>query len=147
MIAARPARPDDLPGIQALLRQLGYETRPDDLAERLRHLAATGTDPILVATDGSRCVGVLALHIARMLQLDRPAARITTLVVASDSRGRSVGRHLVEAATALAARAGCGRLELTTGLARTGAHAFYRALGFTQTALHFSRRLDDRPMP
>jgi ribosomal protein S18 acetylase RimI-like enzyme len=141
-ITIRTARAGDLADIRGLLGQLGYATDETALAGNLARLAASGTDTVLVAADGARCVGLLGLHIAPMLQLDRDVARITTLVVDSGMRGHAIGRRLVDAAIVIAGQAGCGRMELTTAMSRADAHAFYRALGFDQTALRFSRTID-----
>ncbi len=78
-----------------------------------------------------------------MLHLPAPVARFGSLVVAEGARGRGVGALLVREAAALARAEGCAELELTTGLRRHAAHAFYAARGFTWTALRFGRTLLD----
>lgn len=95
---------------------------------------------MLVALDAG-VVGLVALHWSSMLQHERPVARITTLVVRDDARGKGIGRALVEAGAKHARQAGCGLLELTTALHRADAQAFYRALGFTASSLRMHRPL------
>ena len=141
-ITLRSAVTADAPAITDLLAQLGYSHAVADVAERLTTLAQTGADPALVASaDDGRIVGVIALHIARMLFYPLPVARITTLVVDEVARGRGIGRVLVEAASALAGEQGCGLVELTTALRREDAQAFYRTLGFEGTSIRMARTL------
>lgn len=124
MIEIRAGTIGDTPAMQQLLAQLGYSMTVGDLLARLEQLLAAGPNPVLVAVDGTAVIGLLALHWASMLQHPAPIARITTLVVRDDMRGRGVGRLLIEAAAELAKGAGCGVLKLTTAMHRTEAHAF-----------------------
>ena len=107
--------------------------------DRLTLLAATGTDPIMLAIQDGAPLGLIALHLATMLQAMEPVARVTALVVQDQGRGAGIGRLLIDAGDELAQRAGCGILELTTAVARIDAHAFYRKLGFTNSSLSFKR--------
>ena len=97
----------------------------------------------LAIADGAP-VALMALHRGSMLQYREPVTRITTLVVSERARGTGIGRLLVEHAAKLAKRAGCGTLELTTGLARRDAQAFYNASAFKATAWRFVRPLSPR---
>ena len=117
-IEIRRARQDDAAGIQALLLQLGYEHCEDDVRCNLALLLERTSDPVLVASEGDRLLGMIALHWTPMLHLREMLARITALVVREDARGRGVGRRLVDTAAALARSAGCDQIELTTALRR-----------------------------
>ena len=127
--------------IASLLGELGYPAAPEAVRHRLQHLQSTGSDHVLVAAADSDLLGVVSLHWTSMLHLDAPVARITSLVVREHARGHGVGRALVEAAADLARAAGCSQLELTTGLQREDAHAFYAKLGFVKSAYRFRRSL------
>lgn len=70
-----------------------------------------------------------------------PVARITTLVVNEQARGKGVGRLLVQAGAGLARQAGCKVLELTTARHRTDAQAFYKSIGFPASSLRLHRDL------
>ncbi len=141
MTELRAARPEDAPAIARLLRDLQSDIAPEALGERIAALTATGTDPVFVACDGADVRGVLALHLTHMLHLRRRIARITALSVAGDARRQGLGRRLIAHATAFAEREGCAILELTTGLERGDAQAFYRSLGFEATSLRLRRRV------
>ena len=141
MIHIRRARQDDAAGVQALLLQLGYKSSEDDVRSNLALLSERISDPVLIAVEDERLLGVIALHWTPMLHLAAPLARITALVVRDDVRGTGVGRRLVDAGAALAKHAGCGQLELTAALRRTDAHSFYRAMGFTESSVRLVRVL------
>ena len=99
-------------------------------------------DPVLLATEDVKGVGLIALRWTFMLHHSRPVARITALIVHEDARGKDIERILVDAGAALARQAGCDLLELTTALHRTDAQAFYKALGFTAPFLCLHRALE-----
>ncbi len=109
---------------------------------RLDLFAKQPADPVLLATEDAKGVGLIALHWTFMLHHGKPVARITALVVRDDARGKGIGRTLVDAGAALARQAGCDLLELTTALHRTEAQAFYKALGFTASSLCLRRALE-----
>ncbi|WP_285540668.1 GNAT family N-acetyltransferase [Brucella sp. NBRC 12950] len=135
MIEIRPPQLGDDPAIQILLLQLGYEVEPKQLRDRMFLLAKSSRDPILLALDETGVLGLIALHVTPMLFSPAPVARVTTLVVNEQARGKGIGRKLVEAGATLAKNAGCEVLELTTALHRTDAQAFYKTIGFTASSL------------
>ena len=141
MTHIRIAHLDDAAGIQVLLLQLGYKLPEDDVRGNLALLSERTSDPVLVAVEGERLLGLIALHWTPMLHLAAPLARITALIVRDDARGTGVGRQLVDAGAALARNAGCDQLELTTALHRTDAQAFYRSMGFTESSVRLVRPL------
>lgn len=142
MIDVRPADPGDSVVVQELLGQLGYALTVEEVRSRLDLFAKQPADPVLLATESDRGVGLIALHWTFMLHHGKPVARITALVVRDDARGKGIGRILVDAGAALARQAGCELLELTTALYRTDAQAFYHALGFTASSLCLCRALE-----
>ena len=139
MVRIRAAGAEDQLVVQELLRQLGYVFTADEVQARLNLLAVSDADPILLATQDDEVVGLIALHFATMLQQREPVAQITALVVRDGVRGAGIGKALVDAGGNLARQSGCGRLELRTAPARIEAHAFYRKLGFEDSAVGFSR--------
>lgn len=144
-IDIRGAAPADAADIARLLGQLGHPLTARDAALRLEAVAADRTATVLVASGYGPLVGVVAVNCCPMLHHARPVARITTLVVDEDARGGGIGRLLVKAASQAARSAGCDMLELTSRAHREAAHAFYRAIGFEQSALRFSRALRRKP--
>jgi ribosomal protein S18 acetylase RimI-like enzyme len=137
-VAVRPARPADAEAIAALITKLGFAGSAKDVGERLRRLKA---EPPLVAERGS-VIGILTWHVTPVLHRPHPVGRITMMAVAEGERRRGVGRELVEAACARLRSKGCGLVEVTSRADLSGAHAFYRKLGFERTSYRFAKALD-----
>lgn len=140
-IDIRGANQADAADVAGLLGQLGYPMEAREAALRLEAVAHDADATMLVAIGYGPVVGLVVVNWCRMLHHARPLARITTLVVDDRERGSGIGRTLVKAASQAARMAGCDVLELTTGVHREAAHAFYRAIGFEQSSLRFSRSL------
>lgn len=137
----RPAEAQDAAGVAALLGVLGYPCERAEAAERLRHLAEEPEQQILVADRHGCLVGLLALDLRYYLPLGATTCRITALAVADGEQRRGVGRRLLREAEQRARLAGAARVELTSALHRSDAHAFYRACGYADSALRFVKRL------
>ncbi|MEA3011276.1 MAG: hypothetical protein QOJ91_2968 [Sphingomonadales bacterium] len=138
-LAVRPARPADSTAIAAVVTGLGFEAAPRDIEERLAALKKARETP-LVAERGE-VVGVLAWHVTPVLHRPRPVGRITIMVVAEGERRSGVGGALVEAACAELRAKGCGLVEVTSNVDLSGAHGFYRRLGFERTSYRFAKTL------
>lgn len=137
----RDARPEDAEAIARLLGQLGYPVAADAIPARLDVLEAIG-DRVAVAVTDDRVVGLAHLHVAPLVEDDRPAARLSAIVVDVDCRGAGVGRALTEHMQAEARRRGCAQFFLTTAERRPEAHAFYERLGLEQTGRRYGTSLD-----
>jgi ribosomal protein S18 acetylase RimI-like enzyme len=137
-LAIRPARPRDSEAIAALVTKLGFAATADEIAERL---ATMKKAPPLVAEQGE-VIGILTWNVTGMLHRPQPVGRITMMAVAEGERRRGVGRALVDAACERLRAAGCGLVEVTSNVDLSGAHSFYRKLGFERTSYRFARKLD-----
>jgi GNAT superfamily N-acetyltransferase len=115
-------RVEEHTGPRAELRPL-FELA-EDSAEALDGYLHAGR--VLVAVDSDRIVGHLQLTGAD----DESAVEIKNMAVAPSHQARGIGRRLVEAAAALAARKGRATLVVATGAADTGNLRFYQRLGF-----------------
>jgi ribosomal protein S18 acetylase RimI-like enzyme len=140
-LSIRSARPTDSAAIAALVASLGFDSAPRDIEGRLAALKK-GRETPLVAEQGE-VVGVLAWHVTPVLHRARPVGRITMMVVADGERRRGVGRALVEAACGQLRAKGCGLIEVTSNVDLSGAHGFYRRLGFERTSYRFVMALED----
>lgn len=131
---------DDLAEAAArLLPQLSEAARPD--ADRLRAVVGSPCSALFAARAAGRIVGMLALA-----WYDIPTGRkawIEDVVVDRAARGAGIGRALVAAALAEAARLGVGQVWLTSRPSRLEARALYRSMGFeaAETGL-FALKLD-----
>ncbi|HEX8623893.1 MAG TPA: GNAT family N-acetyltransferase [Allosphingosinicella sp.] len=138
-LSVRSARPADSEAVAGLVAGLGFEAGSDDIAIRLAALKKAGEAP-LVAEQGE-VIGVLAWHVTPVLHRPKPVGRITMMVVADGERRRGVGRALVEAAFEEMRGRGCGLIEVTSNVDLSGAHGFYRRLGFERTSYRFAKGL------
>ena len=141
MIEVGPCTPEDAAAVSALLSELGYEVSSEAATERVRQLNDTGLDPMFLAVDEGRPLGLIALHRCHMIQYSTPVARITALVVRRGARRRGIGRLLIDHALCWAAQQACELVELTSALSREEAHTFYRGLGFEPNSLRFRKML------
>jgi GNAT superfamily N-acetyltransferase len=140
-VLVREVRAEDAASIAQLLTELGYPVETDAVPRRLEQLGQAGDLVLIAELDGS--IGGLAhLHVSPSIEHDRPAAKLSALVVAERHRGSGVGRALVEAVEAEARGRGCGLLFLTTAERRADAHRFYERLGFERTGRRYAKLFD-----
>lgn len=103
------------------------------------------TDPdrsVLVAERRGQIIGTLDLIVVANLTHDaQPWAVIDNVVVDAACRRIGVGRALMDEAVDRAAQAGCYKVELLSHERRHTAHAFYRAMGFENSAEGFRRHI------
>lgn len=144
----RRARIEDLDALADLCGQLGYPTSPARLGERFARLVS-GDHVLFVTVDADdRPRGWL--HAQRQVSLtDDPTALVSGLVVDEGQRGRGLGRLLMRAAEDWARTQGLAILRLRSRSTRSGAHAFYRALGYEELKVQavFHKRLDSGAIP
>ena len=86
MIEVQPCTPEDAVAVSALLGELGYEVSSRAAAERVQRLNETGSDPVFIAGEDGRPLGLIALHHCHMIQYRSPFVRITALVVHQAAR-------------------------------------------------------------
>ena len=67
--------------------------------------------------------------------------RLTAIAVSPSHRGRGLARSLVRELERWGRDRGCSLLEVTSAGHRADAHAAYRALGFAEAPLRFTRPL------
>jgi aminoglycoside 6'-N-acetyltransferase I len=131
----REAQPSDARDVGELLTQLGYPVDAFEAAERL----ARGNETVFVADTERQLEGLLSAWRQLPLWRARPEARITAMVVRSETRRQGIGTALMERAVKWAHDAGCEGIELTSGMRveREPAHRFYEAFGFRRRSYGF----------
>ncbi|MFF9394824.1 GNAT family N-acetyltransferase [Streptomyces griseoluteus] len=147
-LAIRPAAPDDIPAIVAMLADdpLGAQREsPDDLTPYLAAFERLDTDPnqhLVVAVRDGRVIGTLQLTIIPGLSR-RGATRslIEAVRIHADERGSGLGSELIQWAVDTSRHLGCHLVQLTSDKARTDAHRFYERLGFTASHEGFKLNL------
>lgn len=136
----RPARPEDLGALRALLGELHADDAWDDGAARAA-LGAILADPrrrlLLAFAEDDDTGGPAApagtvdvVVVPNLTRGARPYAVIENVVVAERFRRRGIGRALMDAAVEHARASGCYKLQLISGGARGDAHRLYAAAGF-----------------
>lgn len=140
----RPAAPDDLPAIVAMLADdpLGARREtPDDLtpyAAALTRLTADPNQHLAVAVRDDRVVGTLQLTVIPGLSRRGSTRSIIEGVrIHADERGSGLGTRLIEWAIDASRRQNCQLVQLTSDATRTDAHRFYERLGFEASHVGF----------
>jgi predicted N-acetyltransferase YhbS len=100
------------------------------VVQRMAYWRPVPMSRILVAEAAGQVVGSVSLHAIPYFERTGRWLRIESLVVDENSRGSGVGRALMAAAESAAREWDCLAIEVTSARARSGAHAFYGALGY-----------------
>ena len=143
-LVIRAAGPDDAAALARLAGELGYLTETDAMMRRLARVLADEEHRVFVAVAKAddAVTGWLQVHLTKILESE-PRGEIVGLVVASDARGRGIGRKLVEAAEAWTRARGVENVGVRCNTTRTQAHAFYERLGFqpAKTQISFRKKI------
>lgn len=99
------------------------------LAQRIGQLLAEGDTAVLLAGDGPDGLAVLRFRAAIWFQ--GLECYLAELYVAPSSRGRGLGRALMEEAIAFARGRGADYMDLNTGEDDVAARGLYESLGFS----------------
>ena len=142
-VLVRKARAADAPEIRRLLEALGYQNSLRQVKDRLARFRRAKAATVLVAQAGTKFAGLVSLDWFEIFHLEGFNCRMTAMIVDPEIRRQGVGRKLVAAAERVAKKAGCWRLEVTSGLKRRGAHTFYVKQGLEFTSKRFSRQLEN----
>ena len=130
-VTIRNAGLADAATIAELSGQLGYPVSERSVEDRLAAVLRQKGDAVFVAEVGGRVVGWA--HVVGVQCLESPPfAELTGLIVDSDTRGRGVGRHLVEACTQWAQGQGFQQIRVRSNVVREDAHRFYQKVGFAK---------------
>jgi GNAT superfamily N-acetyltransferase len=144
-IHVRSATPDDATAVSELSAELGHPVPPAEVPDRLA-LVLAGGGAVMLAVDGQRPIALMCLARLHSMHASGQVAYITALVITTDSRGRGVGRTLVNEAIQWARAHGCDRISVTSAEHRADAHAFYPRCGLPYTGRRFSAAIvDARP--
>jgi GNAT superfamily N-acetyltransferase len=140
----RRAEERDFEPVARLLEELGRGalTPTTEPVYRERYLSRPDTASLVAEVDGV-VVGFLGLEFRE--RLNRPAweAWIPDLIVAAPYRGRGVGKALLLRAFDVARAAGCYRVLLESGHARTVAHHLYRSVGMVERGIFLDLLLSE----
>ncbi|SFF33838.1 Ribosomal protein S18 acetylase RimI [Fontimonas thermophila] len=134
-VSIRPARPQDVPTILALIRALAeYEKLLHEVTatEAALHAGLFGPRPhaeAVLAWDGDEAAGFALYFHSFSTFLARPGIYLEDLFVRPEYRGRGIGKALLAEVARVAVARGCGRLEWAVLDWNAPAIAFYRRFG------------------
>jgi GNAT superfamily N-acetyltransferase len=141
----RPAVESDLAQLLELYAQLHRSDPPlpSDTARAIwRQIEAQAGRAVLVAVDGDTVAGTVDVTVLpNLTRAGRPFVLVENVVVREAHRRSGIGARLMGEVETLARAAGCYKIQLMSGAARSGAHSFYEAIGF-QHAQGYRRYLD-----
>jgi GNAT superfamily N-acetyltransferase len=153
----RPARPDDVPTILALIRELAaYEREPDAVVATEAGLeAALFSDRAalfgLIAehqgADGPIIAGFALWFLNFSTWIGRHGIYLEDLYVRLELRGHGYGRQLLVELARIADERGYGRLEWAVLDWNESAHRFYESLGAVQMQEWTSWRVSGDALP
>jgi GNAT superfamily N-acetyltransferase len=127
----RRARLHDAEALAALSTQLGYPSDTQTMQQRLEVTVNSSEHAVYVCCDDTALQAWI--HIMRTFHLESGfGAEIAGLIVSEQCRGQGLGSRLIRQAEDWAKSQGFDRLRVRCRAERTGAHAFYRTLGFEQ---------------
>ncbi len=132
--AVRLAGPADAGQVASLLHRFNSEYEEwtpgvEPLTGHARDLLEAGEITVLLAGAGPDGFCLVRFH--NSIYDGRPDAYVQELYVVPDSRGRGLGRALLEGAMESAREAGANHIDLTTGEGDAEALSLYESTGFT----------------
>jgi GNAT superfamily N-acetyltransferase len=146
-LSIRKATSKDVPDIMNLIGQ--SDMSPDNALsleqahELFQKISQASFHQIYVAEVEAAVVGTFALIVVQ--QLSHNGARsviIEDIVVASTLQGQGIGQQMMRFAAEEAQRLGAYKICLSSGIARTQAHAFYERMGYKQDGYRFAAQLE-----
>jgi GNAT superfamily N-acetyltransferase len=141
VISIRRAESCDARRLAVLMSQLGYPTREDEMAVRLRRILPFNDYRVAVAVRDELVVGVIAAHIGLHIEMNGPYGQVTALSVAEGHRGQGIGALLVAHAESWLQSKGAVVCIVNSSHRRAGAHRFYEREGYRATGLRFYKNL------
>src|SRR5262252_5395329 len=136
-ISIRPALWNDRLAIASLVAAMGSHEDVLDSPDPLLSLGRILTDPsarALVAVMDERVVGYAELQARTSSLHDRAEGWLGALAVDATVRRGGIGSRLMAAIEDEARLLGCDEIVLESSSWRSAAHAFYRGIGFQQSA-------------
>lgn len=133
--AVRTARPDDVPDVLALVRELAtYEREPDavETTEQMLHDALFGPSPVAtchVAVLDGQVVGMALWYVTFSTWKGVPGLWLEDLFVRESARGTGLGRTLLQTLAAVCVDRGYARFEWWVLDWNAPAIGFYASLG------------------
>jgi GNAT superfamily N-acetyltransferase len=124
-----------------MLGELGYPSTLAEVVERLRSLAASAADAVLVLTADERVLASAGLHVLPYFHNGQTICRLSSLVVRDGFRRLGLGARLLDAVEEWARGRGCQAVELTSAERRLEAHRFYERRGYGRGGIKYFKTI------
>jgi len=125
----RSAEINDSESITELSNQLGYETKNEDIQNRLYKILKTADNCVYVAIERGKIVGWI--HGFYSLRVESEFfVEIGGLVVSENHRKKGIGKNLVNKITKWSESKNCGKIRVRCNVIRKESHQFYENIGF-----------------
>lgn len=132
MVRIREATLADSEVLAALSGQLGYPANGATLARRLGDVVEHHAGAVLVAVDVNDAVCGFAHAMPQHVLVVEPFVDLAGLAVGEGSRGRSVGKALLDAVEAWSREHGFTSVRVRSNVIRERAHRFYLREGYAE---------------
>ena len=139
VVSIRQAEIGDARRLAVLMSQLGYPTREEEMAARLRLLFSGGDYLMAVALREGRVVGMVAAMMGLYIEMNGRYGRVTALSVAEDHRGQGIGALLLAYAESWLHAHGAVNCIVNSSTHRSDAHRFYKREGYQVTGVRFHK--------
>jgi GNAT superfamily N-acetyltransferase len=139
VIAIRQAEIGDARPLADLMCQLGYPTRADEMAVRLRDLLPRNDTLTAVAVLEGQVVGVVAAMMGLSIEMNGRYGRVTALSVSESHRSRTIGAHLLAHAESWLRVQRAAACIVNCSTHRSDAHRFYKREGYQVTGVRFHK--------
>ena len=140
MVSIREAESKDIPCLQDLFLQLGYQTVAQSLELHLDQ--PQNSLSILVAESDNQLCGTVVVHFITPVHENGLWALISALIIDENHRGHGIGQQLLLAAEHIARQKKCCLIELSSNEKRTKAHKFYESNGFKEVRKRFVKHIN-----
>lgn len=119
-----------------LLTDLGYPNQePLNLKNRIQTFLSNEKSFLYGYFEEGKLLGFGSLSMFPLIHEDGYLGRVSALAVKENSRGKGIGKRLMDYMERIASSYGCKRIELTSGVHReSNAHEFYIRIGYEKYA-------------
>ena len=140
-IIIREAEIEDSEAIAKLGIQLGKEVTTEEIAKRLKEMKDDNLQKTFVAEENGAILGWVNVTAYKEI-LSGTQARIGGLVVDINTRGKGIGRKLMDMTEEWAREKGSKSMKLNSNTKRIEAHTFYEKIGYTKVKEQASFKKD-----
>ncbi len=127
----RPATIDDAADMAVLNTQLGYPSTPASLRSNLEKVLLLPNNYVLVAELNHKVIGWTNVRLVYTIEWGT-TSEIYGLIVDEHSRGKGIGKELIQQAKEWTKQQGLDKLRVRTNVKRKEAHRFYFREGFRE---------------